>query len=109
MNHPEFEYLGPYRVEGILGRGGMGTVYKGSHSRSGEKVAIKVIAAAVANQTRFRRRFAATRMRTLIDSPHTSAPQNAFDAVGAQVLEFRMIHRQLHHRRFFKVASTSCL
>ena len=59
MNHPEFEYLGPYRVEGILGRGGMGTVYKGSHSRSGEKVAIKVIAAAVANQTRFRRRFAA--------------------------------------------------
>ena len=59
MNHPEFEYLGPYRVDGILGRGGMGTVYKGSHSRSGEKVAIKVIAAAVANQTRFRRRFAA--------------------------------------------------
>ncbi len=59
MNQPEFDYFGPYRVEGVLGRGGMGTVYKGSHARSGDKVAIKVIAAAVANQSRFRRRFAA--------------------------------------------------
>ncbi|MDX1929543.1 MAG: serine/threonine-protein kinase [Pirellulaceae bacterium] len=59
MNQPEFDYFGPYRVEGVLGRGGMGTVYKGSHARSGEKVAIKVIAAAVADQSRFRRRFAA--------------------------------------------------
>ncbi len=59
MSHPEFDYFGPYRVEGILGRGGMGTVYKGSHARSGDKVAIKVIASAVANQSRFRRRFAA--------------------------------------------------
>ncbi len=59
MNQPEFDYFGPYRVEGVLGRGGMGTVYKGSHARSGDKVAIKVIAAAVADQSRFRRRFAA--------------------------------------------------
>jgi serine/threonine protein kinase len=59
MSQPEFDYFGPYRVEGVLGRGGMGTVYKGSHARSGDKVAIKVIAAAVADQSRFRRRFAA--------------------------------------------------
>lgn len=59
MSQAEFEYLGPYRVEGILGRGGMGTVYKGVHARSGDKVAIKVIAAGVANQSRFRRRFTA--------------------------------------------------
>ncbi len=59
MDKQEFEYLGPYKVEGILGRGGMGTVYKGRHARSGELVAIKVIAPSVANQMRFRRRFAA--------------------------------------------------
>lgn len=59
MSQLEFDYFGPYRVEGILGRGGMGTVYKASHARSGDKVAVKVIAAAVANQTRFQRRFAA--------------------------------------------------
>ncbi len=59
MSQAEFEYLGPYLVEGVLGRGGMGTVYKGAHSRSGDKVAIKVIATGVANQSRFRRRFVA--------------------------------------------------
>ncbi len=58
MSQPEFEYLGPYRVERTLGRGGMGTVYKGVHARSGEVVAVKVIATGVANQSRFRRRFA---------------------------------------------------
>ncbi len=59
MSEPEFEYLGPYRVERTLGRGGMGSVYKGIHSRSGQPIAIKVIAASVANSPRFRRRFAA--------------------------------------------------
>lgn len=59
MNLPEFEYLGPYKVERTLGRGGMGTVYKGIHAKSGEAVAIKVIATGIANNMRFRRRFAA--------------------------------------------------
>lgn len=58
MNDSEFEYLGPYKVERTLGRGGMGTVYKGVHARSGEAIAIKVIASGVANSPRFRRRFA---------------------------------------------------
>ncbi len=58
MSEPEFEYLGPYRVQSTLGRGGMGTVYKGVHARSGEAIAIKVIASGVANSSRFRRRFA---------------------------------------------------
>ncbi|RMF42570.1 MAG: serine/threonine protein kinase [Planctomycetota bacterium] len=55
----DLEYLGPYRIDSILGRGGMGTVYKAFHSRSGEVVAVKVIAPAIADQVRFRRRFAA--------------------------------------------------
>lgn len=59
MTEPEFDYLGPYRVEKTLGRGGMGTVYKGVHAKSGEVDAIKVIATGVANQARFRRRFEA--------------------------------------------------
>lgn len=53
----EFEFLGPYRIEEPLGRGGMGTVYSGVHAKSGERVAVKLIAAHVANEPRFRRRF----------------------------------------------------
>jgi serine/threonine protein kinase len=59
MDSAEFEYLGPYQIQGVLGRGGMGTVYKGIHAKSGQAVAVKTIAPAVANQVRFRRRFAA--------------------------------------------------
>ncbi len=58
MANLQFEYLGPYRVESLIGRGGMGTVYKGRHAKSGDLVAIKVITSGVANDVRFRRRFA---------------------------------------------------
>lgn len=54
----DFEYLGPYKVQRLLGRGGMGSVYLGQHSNSGDSVAIKVLAQSIANQPRFRRRFA---------------------------------------------------
>lgn len=41
----------------MLGRGGMGSVYAAEHLKTGEKVAVKVIAQAVADEMRFRRRF----------------------------------------------------
>jgi serine/threonine protein kinase len=59
MSKLEFDYLGPYQVQKLIGRGGMGSVYQGIHTKSGESVAIKVIASGIANQPRFRRRFAA--------------------------------------------------
>lgn len=52
-----FEFLGPYRIGDVIGRGGMGTVYSAVHERSKEKVAVKLIAANVADEPRFRRRF----------------------------------------------------
>ncbi len=70
----DFEYLGPYRVDKVLGRGGMGTVYQGTHANSGEIVAVKVIASALADQERFRRRFAAE-VETLKRLKHTNIVQ----------------------------------
>ncbi len=52
-----FEHLGPYRVGETIGRGGMGSVYQAVHEKTGEQVAVKLIAASVADDIRFRRRF----------------------------------------------------
>jgi serine/threonine-protein kinase len=53
-----FEFLGPYRIGESIGRGGMGTVYRGVHEKSGQPVAVKLIGHSVADDPRFRRRFA---------------------------------------------------
>ncbi|MDA8743460.1 serine/threonine protein kinase [Rubripirellula amarantea] len=52
-----FETLGPYRIGELIGRGGMGNVYAAKHMKTGETVAVKVIASHVADEPKFRRRF----------------------------------------------------
>jgi len=51
------ERLGPYRIERLLGRGGMGAVYAGVHQETGQRAAIKALAEALAADVRFRERF----------------------------------------------------
>jgi len=48
---------GKYAITGVLGQGGMGTVYAGHHQRIGRKVAIKVLKASVAEDAEIVRRF----------------------------------------------------
>lgn len=55
--HPE--RLGPYTIVRLIGRGGMGWVYEGIDSRTGEHAAIKVLAASVSREEGFRQRFEA--------------------------------------------------
>ena len=51
--------IGPYKLEGILGRGGMGTVYRGLHTDTDQEHAIKVLAPRFADDQHFRGRFEA--------------------------------------------------
>ena len=55
----QFEQLGPYRLGKKLGQGGMGAVYEGVESSSGEAAAIKVLAPSLALEEGFRVRFEA--------------------------------------------------
>jgi eukaryotic-like serine/threonine-protein kinase len=50
--------LGPYRVEGPLGAGGMGEVFRGTDTRLHRQVAIKVLPSSVAPDQQMRARFA---------------------------------------------------
>ncbi|WP_182867385.1 serine/threonine-protein kinase [Rhodopirellula sp. JC639] len=58
------EYLGPYRIGETLGKGGMGSVFKAQHAKSGQDVAVKLISAQMSDEMRFRRRFD-TEIKTL--------------------------------------------
>lgn len=49
--------LGPYRVTGLVGQGGMATVYRAEHDVSGEVAALKVMLGDLALDDGFRRRF----------------------------------------------------
>ena len=49
--------LGPYRIDSLLGAGGMGEVYKARDSRLNRTVAIKVLPAVFAHDVELRQRF----------------------------------------------------
>ncbi len=53
--HPD--QIGPYRIERRIGAGGMGNVYFGRHTETGEPAAIKVLSAALAREDGFIQRF----------------------------------------------------
>ncbi len=59
--------VGPYRIAGLLGEGGMGRVYKGVHPSIGSRVAVKVLAnSCVQNPEMVERFFAEARAVNLI-------------------------------------------
>lgn len=55
----ESQKLGPYELQQRLGRGGMGAVYKARHEQTGELVAVKILAAHLADDPGLRQRFEA--------------------------------------------------
>ena len=63
------EKLGPYKFISVLGRGGMGTVFKGEHEETGELHAVKVLAPAYSQEEHFRARFE-SEIRALIKLDH---------------------------------------
>ena len=50
--------FGPYQTEELIGRGGMGTVYRGIHQETRQVVAVKVLSFIHADDDNFRDRFA---------------------------------------------------
>lgn len=52
-----FEKMGPYRIERLLGRGGMGMVFAARHEQTSQTAAVKVLSPALALSGSYRERF----------------------------------------------------
>jgi len=63
--------LGHYRVDGVIGKGGMAVMYRATDVRLGRKVALKVIAGHLSEDAEFRERFVdEARNTSAIDHSH---------------------------------------
>lgn len=82
--------IGPYRVEGVLGEGGMGQVYRARDAKLGRSVALKVLPEHFAADPERRARFLReARVLAALNHPHIAAIHGFEDSgsVHALVLE----------------------
>ena len=81
-----------YRIEALIGRGGMGAVYRAAEEGLGRKVALKVIAPELAQDERFRERFLReSRIAASLDHPHVIPIYQAGDEDGLLFLAMRYV------------------
>ena len=84
--------VGSYRVEGILGRGGMGVVYSASHVGMDRRVALKVLADDLSSSPEFVERFRREgRLQASLDHPHTVTVYEAGESEHGLYLAMRLV------------------
>jgi YVTN family beta-propeller protein len=81
-----------YRIEEVIGRGGMGVVYRAEHLRLGRKVALKVVAPQIAREEKFRDRFLReSRTAGSLDHPNVVPMYDAGEADGVLYIAMRFV------------------
>ena len=84
--------LGPYRIERVLGRGGMGVVYLAEQRELGRKVALKLLPDELAQDADFRARFEReSRLAAAIDHPNIIPLYEAGEVDGTVFLAMRYV------------------
>ena len=84
--------LGDFRIEGVVGRGGMGVVYHAVQLSLGRPVALKLIAPHLAGEEGFRERFVReSRLAASIDHPHIVPVYGAGEADGVYYIAMRFV------------------
>lgn len=87
--------IGAYRLEAVLGSGGMATVYRAYHERLARAVAIKVLHPAMATDADFLSRFEReARIVANLDHPHIVPVYDFDDADGQPYLVMKYIEGQ---------------
>jgi predicted Ser/Thr protein kinase len=81
-----------YRVDGTLGEGGMGTVYRATQLSLERVVALKVLTAELSSDPAFRERFRREGLlQAALDHPHIVTVYEAGEADGRLFLAMRMV------------------
>src|SRR5437899_5846446 len=76
--------LGPYRIEALLGIGGMGEVYRARDTRLGRDVALKVISPSLVGDPSLHRRFEReARAASVLNHPSIVSVYDVGDSWGA--------------------------
>jgi serine/threonine protein kinase len=84
--------LAGYRIERLLGRGGMGAVYLPRDERMGRQVALKVLPPELADDERFRERFLREwRIAAALEHPHIVPIYDAGEADGQLYIAMRYV------------------
>jgi len=89
--------LGRYRIESLLGKGGMGVVYRAFDTELARPVAIKVLAGDL-NQDNRSRLLREARSASALNHPHISTVHEVGEAEGCAFLVMELVEgRVLHH------------
>ncbi|RPA63389.1 serine/threonine protein kinase [Gordonia oryzae] len=90
--------LGPYAIEKLLGRGGMGQVYRATDTRKGRRVALKLLNPQFADDQVFRDRFLReSRIAARINDPHVVPIHDWGEIDGLLFIDMRLVTgRDLH-------------
>ena len=84
--------LAGYRIERVIGRGGMSSVYLAHHVRLERRVALKLLAPELADSERFRDRFLReSRLAASIDHPNIVPIYDADEASGTLFIAMRYV------------------
>ena len=83
-----------YRLETVVGRGGMSVVYRAEDLRLRRKVAIKLVAPELAEDERFRERFVReSELAASIDHPNVIPIYEAGEVEGRLYIAMRYVER----------------
>ncbi|MET0764721.1 MAG: Hsp70 family protein [Blastococcus sp.] len=90
-HQPGAEIAG-YRIESLIGRGGMAVVYRAEDTRLGRKVALKVLTPQLADSEQFRQRFIReSRLAASLDHPNIVPIYEAGEADGQLFIAMRYV------------------
>ncbi|HEY9183339.1 MAG TPA: serine/threonine-protein kinase, partial [Gammaproteobacteria bacterium] len=88
---PPGTLLGHYRIDAVLGRGGMGVVYRATDTKLARPVAIKLVSAGLADPAATRRFRTEAQTASSLNHPHIVTVHDVGEHAGAQYIVSELV------------------